>query len=70
MSRTLTSTRLTQRMKEVRAEAMKDSTLYFLTILGSVLDDQQKQGTISGDCKREIYGTLKDYAIQRGYITQ
>jgi hypothetical protein len=66
------STRLTQSMKEVRKkardEALKDATLYFLVILGSVLDDMMRDGRLASDVHRDIYTTSKDYAIQRGYI--
>jgi hypothetical protein len=54
----------------IRNEALKDATLYFLVVLGSYLDDLVRDGRLTSDVRRDIYMTLKDYAIQGGYLTE
>jgi hypothetical protein len=52
----------------IREEALKDATLYFLVVLGSYLDDLVRDGRLASDVRRDIYMTLKGYAIERGYL--
>jgi hypothetical protein len=55
-------------IKGLIAEVKKDTTFELLVYLGSALEEQQREGTITSDVMREIYGTVKDAAIRRGYI--
>lgn len=59
---------LEKKLRQVRNEAFKDSTLYFLVVLGSLLDDFVRDERITSDVRRDIYMILKEEAIKRGYI--
>jgi hypothetical protein len=48
---------LTPKLKEVRKEALKDSTLYFLIILESALDDMVRAERMISDVKKDLYMT-------------
>jgi hypothetical protein len=36
-------------------EALKDSTLYFLVVLDSALDDMVRAGRMTSDVKKDLY---------------
>jgi hypothetical protein len=54
---------------EIRKEAQKDATLYFLVVLGSYLDELVRDVKLTSELRKDIYMIMKDYAIQRGYIS-
>jgi hypothetical protein len=56
-------------IKSMINEVKKDTTLFLLVALGSALEEQHREGTISSDVMKEIYGTVKDAALRRGYIS-
>jgi hypothetical protein len=56
-------------IKGLIAEVKRDTALMLLVVLGSCLEEQHREGTISADVMKEIYGTVKDAAIRRSYIS-
>jgi hypothetical protein len=40
-------------------EVKKDTALMLLVVLGSCLEEQHREGTISSDVMKEIYGSLQ-----------
>jgi hypothetical protein len=72
MTTTTTKTKLKEaadNKAEIRKEAQKDATLYFLVVLGSYLDELVRDGKLTSELRKDIYMIMKDYAIQRGYIS-
>ena len=60
---------LTQRERgRIRQEALKDSSLYFLVILGSTLDDMVRDNELSSEARKKIYESCKEYCLYRGYL--
>ena len=54
-------------MRKIRNEAFRDSTLYLLVYLGSLLNDFVRDERIISDVRRDIYIFLKEDAIKKGY---
>jgi hypothetical protein len=46
-------------IKGVIDEVKKDTALMLLVVLGSCLEEQHREGTISSDVMKEIYGSLQ-----------
>jgi hypothetical protein len=46
-------------IKGVIDEVKKDNALMLLVVLGSCLEEQHREGTISSDVMKEIYGSLQ-----------
>lgn len=57
-------------MRKIRNEAFRDSTLYFLVFLGSLLDDFVRDERITSDVRRDIYIFLKEDAIKNFLLAE